>query len=83
MLSTAEQTKNTKKVGYLRLAMVSATTAVLIALGLTAAYFNMPTAGQVCSVRNATTNDSAGRTMWCNPTSTESRDLVWQYRPAA
>ncbi|OBG28370.1 hypothetical protein [Mycobacterium sp. 852002-51057_SCH5723018] len=81
MLSTAEKTANNKKIGYLRLAMVTATTAVLVALGLGAAYVNMPSAGQVCSVRNATTNDSAGHTMWCNPT--ESRDLVWQYRPRA
>jgi Na+/H+-dicarboxylate symporter len=79
MLSAAEK-KAHRKVGYLRLAMVSATTAVLVALGLTVAYFNMPSAGHPCSVRNATTNDSAGRTMWCNPTSTDSRDLVWQYR---
>jgi Na+/H+-dicarboxylate symporter len=83
MLSAAEKMTNNKKIGYLRLAMVFATTAVLVALGLTAAYVNMPAAGQPCSARNATTYDSAGHTMWCHPASAESRDLVWQYRPGA
>ncbi|MEV6276685.1 hypothetical protein [Nocardia sp. NPDC051832] len=41
-----------------------------------------PRPGQACSVEGATTRDAQGRTMWCNPMMTGTRDLVWQLRPA-
>lgn len=72
-----------KKVGYLRLAMVSSTTAVLVALGMGVAYANAPSAGDHCSVRNATAHDAAGRIMWCNPTVSGNHDVVWQFAPAS
>ena len=82
-MRTAAEKKADRKTVYLRLAMVSATTAVLVGLGMGVAYFNAPSAGQPCSVRNATTHDSAGRTMWCNPTMAASHDVVWQYAPGS
>lgn len=41
-----------------------------------------PGPGQACAVEGATTQDAAGRTMWCNPMMTGTHDLVWQLRPA-
>lgn len=81
MRTTAEKKAN-RKLGFLRLAMVSSATAIIIAIGMAAAYFNLPAAGQPCSVRNATARDAAGRTMWCNPTMA-GHDAVWQYAPGA
>ncbi len=78
MRPAAEQKAN-RKLGYLRLAMVSSATAVLIALGMGAAYVNTPSAGSPCLVRNATTRDAAGRTMWCNPAPSGGGGVVWQY----
>lgn len=82
MHTTAEKKAN-RKLGFLRLAMVSSATAIIIAIGMAVAYFNLPAAGHPCSVRNATARDAAGRTMWCNPTAEASRDAVWQYAPGA
>jgi hypothetical protein len=78
MGTTAEKKAN-RKIGYLRLALVSSATAVLVALGLVVAYLNTPAAGHPCSVRNATIRDAGGRVMWCNPTVAASHDTVWQY----
>jgi hypothetical protein len=82
-MRTTEEKKANRKIGFLRLAMVSSATAVLVALGLGVAYLNAPTAGHPCSVRNATARDSAGRVMWCNPTMAASHDAVWQYAPGS
>jgi len=78
MRTTAEKKAN-RKIGFLRLAMVSSATVVLVALGLVVAYLNTPTEGHPCSVRNATARDAAGRVMWCNPTMAAGHDTVWQY----
>ncbi len=83
MGSAAEKKTTSKKIGYLRLAMVSSTTAVIVVLGIGVAYANAPSAGQPCSVRNATTRDTNGRTMWCNPMMTGTHGLVWQYAPGS
>ena len=82
-MRTMAEKKVNRKIGFLRLAMVSSATAVLIALGLVVAYLNTPAAGHPCSVRNATIRDAAGRLMWCNPTMAASHDTVWQYAPGS
>jgi hypothetical protein len=82
MRTTAEKKAN-RKIGFLRLAMVSSAAAVLIALGMVVAYLNAPAADHPCSVRNATTRDAAGRLMWCNQTMAASHDTVWQYAPGS
>ena len=82
MRTAAEKNAN-RKIGYLRLATVSSTTAVLIALGMGVAHTNAPAAGHPCFVRNATTRDAAGRTIWCNPTTSGSQDVVWRYAPGS
>ncbi|OBI19393.1 hypothetical protein A5712_19370 [Mycobacterium sp. E2327] len=82
MRTTAEKKAN-RKLGFLRLAMVSSATAIIIAIGMAVAYFNLPAAGHPCSVRNATARDAAGHTMWCNPTTAAGHDAVWQYAPGA
>jgi lysylphosphatidylglycerol synthetase-like protein (DUF2156 family) len=38
-----------------------------------------PSPGDPCSVWQATTQDSSGRTMWCNHMMTGDHTLVWQY----
>ncbi len=81
-MRTAAETKANRKLGFLRLAMVSSATAVLVALGMGVAYVNTPSAGHACSVRNATTRDAAGRTMWCNP-GTGGEGVVRQYAQAS
>ncbi len=81
-MCTAAEKKANRKLGFLRLAMVSSVTAVLIALGMGVAYVNIPSAGHPCSVRNATTRDAAGRTMWCNPAA-DGEVVVWQYAQAS
>ncbi len=77
MRTAAEEANG--KLRYLRLAMVSSATAVLIALVMGVAYVNTPSPGHPCSVRNATTRDAAGRIMWCNPTTSGGQEVVWQY----
>jgi hypothetical protein len=82
-MRTASEQRANRKTGYLRLAMVSATTAVLVGLGMGVAYANAPSVGGACSVRNATAHDAAGRTMWCNPTPGGGKQAVWQYAQAS
>jgi hypothetical protein len=82
-MRTKAEKKANRKLGLLRLAMVSSATAIIIAIGMAVAYFNLPAAGHPCSVRNATARDAAGRMMWCNPTMAATRDAVWQYAPGA
>lgn len=38
-----------------------------------------PSAGDTCSPLNATTQDGAGQTMWCNPLMTGDHSLHWMY----
>jgi hypothetical protein len=72
-----------KRTGYIRLAIVAVTTAGLVGLGIGIGSANRPFEGRPCSVRNATSDDATGRTMWCNPTMTGNHDVVWQYAPAS
>ncbi|MCV7443985.1 hypothetical protein AWB91_03375 [Mycobacterium paraense] len=81
-MRTAAEKKANRKLGFLRLAMVSSATAILVALGMGVAYVNTPSAGHPCSVRNATIRDAAGRTMWCNP-GADGGAVVWQYAQAS
>lgn len=71
-----------QRTGYLRLALVSLTTAALIALCLGIASLGRPLAGRHCSVPAATTHDETGLTLSCSPASPGSREAVWQYVPA-
>lgn len=82
-MRTAAEKKANRKIGYLRLAMVSSATAVLVAIGIGIAHVNAPAAGHACSVPNATARDAAGRTMWCNPTTSGNQGVIWQHAPAA
>ncbi|MCV7117591.1 hypothetical protein [Mycobacterium nebraskense] len=75
--------KDDKKIGYLRLAIVSAVIAVLIAVGLGLISANKPAAGHPCSMRNATTHDATGHTVSCDRTTASAHDLVWQLAPAS
>jgi hypothetical protein len=77
-MRTAAEKKANRKLGFLRLAMVSSATAILVALGMGVAYVTTPSAGQPCSVRNTTARDAAGRTMWCNG-GTGGEGVVWQH----
>lgn len=72
-----------KRIGYLRLAIVAVTTAGLVALGMGIGIAHRPFEGRPCSVRNATSADASGRTLWCNPTMTGNHDVVWQYASAS
>jgi len=38
-----------------------------------------PSPGDGCTELHATTDDTNGRPMWCNPTMTGDHNLVWQY----
>lgn len=80
-MRTPAEKKANRRIGYLRLAMVSTVTAVLVAIGMGTAYLNAPAAGHRCSVPNATTRDAHGRTMWCNPAGAQG--VVWRYAPAS
>jgi hypothetical protein len=46
---------------------------------VTASYAQAPSPGDSCTTLHATTQDTNGRTMWCNPTMTGDHSLVWQY----
>jgi hypothetical protein len=72
-----------QRTGYLRLVLVSATTAALIALGLGIASLDRPLPGRHCSVPTATTHDETGLTLSCSPVSPGDREAVWQYVPTA
>lgn len=76
--------KANRKIGHLRLAMVAATTALLVAIGMGVAQVNAPVAGHPCSVPNATAHDAAGRTMRCNPTASGTHGaVVWRHAPGS
>ncbi|OBB84190.1 hypothetical protein A5781_01425 [Mycobacterium sp. 852002-30065_SCH5024008] len=83
MRIVAEQKTADKKVGYVRLAIVSAVIAGLIVLGLCLISANRPAAGHPCSMRNVTTKDATGHTVSCDRTTAKARDLVWQVAPAS
>ena len=82
MTATAAK-KTSKAIGYLRVALVLLPTLMLVALGFGIAHATAPSAGDTCSVRNATTHDGNGKTMWCNPTQKGGRGVVWRYSPSA
>jgi hypothetical protein len=46
---------------------------------VTVGYAQAPSPGDSCTTLHATTQDTNGRTMWCNPTMTGDHNLVWQY----
>ncbi|GAA4533923.1 hypothetical protein [Mycobacterium paraffinicum] len=79
----AEQMTADKKIGYVRLAIVSAVVAGLIGLGLGLISANRPAAGHPCSMRNVTAKDATGHTVSCDRTTASARDLVWQLAPAS
>ena len=61
----------------------SSSTAALTMYNNPAFHLFLPSPGDARTEFHATTQDDAGRTMWCNPTMTRSHSLVWQYgRPA-
>lgn len=65
--------------GYLRLMLVSVTTAGLVGLGVGVASLDRPLVGKPCSVPNVTTHDATSLTLSCDPASPEYREAVWQY----
>ncbi|OBG51627.1 MULTISPECIES: hypothetical protein [unclassified Mycobacterium] len=76
--------KNTdKKIGYIRLGIVSAVIAALIGLGLALIAANKPAAGHPCSMRNVTSKDASGHMVSCDRATASKRDLVWQLAPAS
>lgn len=83
MVSEAENKTTSKKIGYLRLAMVTFPTAVIVALGIGVIQATAPSAGQTCSKVNATIHYASGRTMSCNPTMAGSDVGVWQDAPGS
>ncbi len=72
-----------RRIGYVRLMLVSITTAGLIGVGVGVASLDRPLAGRPCSVPNATIHDATGFTLSCSPASAGSREAVWQYAPAS
>lgn len=82
-MRTVAQNNTDKKIGYIRLAIVSAVIAALIALGLGLIAANKPAAGHPCSMPNVTTKDSTGHTVSCDRTTASARDLVWKFAPAS
>lgn len=72
-----------QRIGYLRLLLVSVTTAGLVGLGVGVASLNRPLAGRHCSVPNVTIHDATGLTLSCSPVSTGNHEAVWQYAPAS
>ncbi|BBX62603.1 hypothetical protein MSAS_17770 [Mycobacterium saskatchewanense] len=82
MTAAAASKRTHRKIGYLRLVLVVVPTAVLVVLGIGVAQATAPAAGQPCTVRNATTRDASGHTMWCNPAAGGHR-MVWHHAPAA
>ncbi|MEE6179960.1 hypothetical protein [Mycobacterium sp. 050134] len=82
MTAAAASKRTHRKLGYLRLALVLVPTAVLVLLGIGVAQATAPSAGGPCSVRNATTRDASGHTMWCSPVA-GGHHVVWHHAPAA
>ncbi|OMC16044.1 hypothetical protein A5737_09320 [Mycobacterium colombiense] len=78
------RTRN-QRIGYARLVLVSVATAGLIGLGVGVgvASLDRPLAGRHCSVPDVTMHDATGLTLSCNPVSTGTGELVWQYVPAS
>jgi hypothetical protein len=72
-----------RRIGYLRLMLISITTAGLIGVGVGVASLDRPLAGRPCSVPNATIHDATGLTMSCSAGPAGSREAVWQYAPAS
>ncbi len=62
-----------------RLAVVSLVLAAVVLAGIAVISRNVPASGETCSVRHATSQDSDGRTMWCDRAMIGHHDLVWQY----
>jgi hypothetical protein len=64
---------------YLALAIATAAAPVAFAAASGTAQAAPPSPGDPCTTLHATTQDGAGKTMWCNPTMTGNHSLVWQY----
>lgn len=79
----AYATTNDRRLGYLRLVLVSVTTGGLVGLGVGVASLDRPLAGRRCSVPNVTTHDATGLTVLCEHASRGNRAAVWQYVPAS
>jgi hypothetical protein len=69
-----------RTVSVVRLVTIAAAAslAVLAVTGLAQAD-PLPSPGDPCSAWHATTQDSSGRTMWCNHLMTGDHSLAWQY----
>jgi hypothetical protein len=72
-----------RRLGYVRLMLVSVGTAGLIGLGFGVASLDRPLAGRPCPVPNVTTHDATGLTWSCDPASPGHGEAVWQYAPAS
>lgn len=79
MRTSADKRPDDRRLGYLRLMAVSATTAGLIGLGVGVAHVHRPAVGRPCSVPSVTTHDASGLVMSCNPARTGDREAVWHY----
>lgn len=66
-------------VSLVRLVTIAAVAPLAVVAGIGLAHADPPSPGGPCSVWHAATQDSSGKTMWCNHTMTGAHDLVWQY----
>ena len=64
---------------FLITAAIAVASSIAFAPETATARADAPTPGDGCTELHATTNDTNGRTMWCNPTMTGDHTLVWQY----
>jgi hypothetical protein len=62
-----------------RLVTIAALAPLGVIAGTGLAHADLPSPGDPCSVWHATTQDSSGKTMWCNHMMTGTHGLVWQY----
>ncbi|WP_145013027.1 hypothetical protein [Mycobacterium marseillense] len=79
MRTAADKRTDDRRIGYLRLMLVSATTAGLIGLGVGVAHVHRPAGGRPCPVPSATTQDASGVVLSCSPARTGDGEAMWQY----
>jgi hypothetical protein len=66
-------------ISLVRLATIAGLVPLVLIVGIGAARADPPSPGDPCSAWHATTQDSSGKTMWCNHMMTGTHGLVWQY----
>jgi hypothetical protein len=64
---------------FVVLAVFAGVSPIVVASGGAVARADAPAPGDACAVLHATTHDTNGRMLWCNPTMTGAHTLVWQY----